>query len=355
MKKALSPLTLLFLVPFVTISCTQGPVTGIVYHDADRSSRSEFDQTLTPSDIRLEGVELSLMDGQGEQQATTGSDGVFSFQEVEPGTYLIDVGVSPLLECTSHNRPVRLPAAIREGAVHVVAVGDSVSITGSDVPFPEHLVSRLSQIAPTTLNNLAVDGSTSWQWLPGSQEGYFEERLLPALEDADLLTITLGANDLYFYISDGPPYDPIKIIEKILQHPEYLLNLVPNVTGFLEAVLALSPQCDIVYVIYWNAANSEIMRGILGGFQPLASIMVEAALTLLRDSLKDLEGILFSDMMSALGNTLLDPYLLDEVHPNDAGHLLYADILFHSIGGVFLEEGTPQNRNFGFFDPDLVP
>ena len=295
------------------------------------------------------------MDGLTERHTVTLLNGSFEFDDVDPGTYLLDMGIDPAYDCTSNNRPVRLPAAVREGAVHIVTMGDSVSVTGSDVPHPERLARHLSRIVPTTLDNLAVDGSTTWEWLPGGEKGYFEDRLLPVLADADVLTMTLGANDLYAYISDGPPYDPVEIIERLLEHPEYLTEFIPNVLTTIEEIRRRNPVCDIVYVVYWNPVNSEFMKGIMGDLQPLASQIVKTGIGYLRSVIAKIDGIVLVDVFESLGDTMIDPYLFDEAHPNDLGHQMYADVLFRSIGGVVLEPDSAENRLFGFYAPDLIP
>jgi lysophospholipase L1-like esterase len=257
--------------------------------------------------------------------------------------------------CTSRNRPLRLPEAIREGAVRIVSIGDSVSAMGSDTLFCQRLADRISEMAPATCTNLAEDGATTWDWLPGSPRGYMENRLLPVLPETDVLTVTLGANDLYWYLGDGPPYDSEEILQRVIDYPEYLENFIPNTIRVMEEVRARNPACDIVYVIYWNVVNSDLMAGVLGELAGLATFVTGSGLDILRTLTADVEGIVLADVDGALGNTKIDPYLYDEAHPNDAGHQLHADEVFRALGGVVLEAGSAENRAYGFYAPARVP
>ncbi len=333
-----------------------GTVWGLVYHDGNSSSRSEYYQWVDSFDATLPGIDVHLLDGAGEQHAVTTDHGFFLFDGVAPGTYLVDVGIDPARKCTSTNQALRVPDAIREGAVHVVAIGDSLGVEGSEVPFPERLAARFSEMVDATCANLSVSGSATWQWLPGAESGYFDDRLAPVLPETDVLTIALGGNDLDVYVPEGPPYDPVAIIQHFLENPEYLLNIIPNIVTIVGAVRAINPDCDIVYVIYMNVANSTAMSELIDPFQPLASFIMKIALGLFRGILGQVEGIVLADMLGALGDTWLDPYLIDEVHPNDAGHQLYADEIFRALGGIVIEEeASVDGRVIGFYAPDLVP
>jgi hypothetical protein len=80
------------------------------------------------------------------------------------------------------------------------------------------------------------------EWLPGSEKGYFEKRLLPALGQTDVLTITMGGNDLDLYVADGPPYDPIIILTKVFENPEPLLGLFDKILPLTASSILGSPS-----------------------------------------------------------------------------------------------------------------
>jgi len=336
---------------FLAWGCTPPQLTVQVYRDADRDSLSDRAQTIFPPDVPLAGVPVLLTDGRTERTLATGGDGIARFDAVDPGTYLVLPQADPGADCTSNNQPRRLLEAIREGDVNIVSIGDSVSALGSDRLWCERLAERISEMAPASCTPLAVDGATTYDWLPGgSGRGFFESRLLPVIDEADMVTVTVGANDLYWYILGGPPYIPEEILQRIIDHPEYLLHALPNTVRVLEEIRARNPACDIVYVIYWNVANSDIVRGILGEYADLGNVVVKNGIAALRVLVSEIDGVVLADVFGALGDTRLDPYLLDEAHPNGDGHQLHADEAFRALGGIVVEPGdtAPQNRKFGF-------
>jgi lysophospholipase L1-like esterase len=350
---------LLALVIFVPAALWAGSLSGSVYHDADKSSRSHYEQEIGEGDAALADIDVFLFDGADETSAMTGDDGSFEFAGLEPGSYFIDYGLGSEYLCTSRNRPLRVQDAIREGAITIVTIGDSIGVEGSDHPYPECLADHFAELAEVTLHNQARGGSRSWEWLPGSDAAYFEERLLPVLADADLVTITLGGNDLDAYVDDGPPYDPMQIIQNFLDHPEYLLGMIPNVIELMEAIKAENPTCDVAYIVYPNFANSTAWQTLLPSFMhPLTVSVLDIALTGVRGIVGSVEDAVIVDMLGALYGVWLDDYLVDEVHPSDLGHQTYADLIFETLGGAVID-GEPdrigQERMIGYFAPDLAP
>jgi len=103
-----------------------GTVGGTIYHDANRSSYSFYDQEIDAHDVMLPGIEVNLLDGAGEQTAYTDVDGNFIFPDLEPGSFLLDVVFDRSYQCTTDNHPRRAADAVREGAIHIVSIGDSI-------------------------------------------------------------------------------------------------------------------------------------------------------------------------------------------------------------------------------------
>ena len=345
----------LLLLPAAT--AVAGTVSGVVYHDADLSSRSEYVQAVDPGDIGIQGAGVYLLDGVSVRQDRTDLDGAFDFADVAPGHYLLEVPAHPALVCTSHNRPYRVPAAVREGSLHIVTIGDSIGVYGSDVPYPERLGLHFAELADTTVTNLAVGGSTTRDWVPGGGRFYFDNRLEPVLPDADVLTITLGGNDLDIYAPGGPPYNPAEIIQTFLESPEYLFQIIPNIYLIMQRVREINPNCDIVYVVYPNFGNSSYMYDIIGEpLQPLTAFAMEVVLSVMRRIMAGFHGVVLGDMLGHHSGEWLDPFLVDEVHPNDAGHQAYADAIFRTLGGVVIEdEAQVDERLVGFYAPWVAP
>ncbi|MDP8256281.1 MAG: GDSL-type esterase/lipase family protein [Candidatus Alcyoniella australis] len=331
-------------------------VEGTVYHDEDLSTISHYEQQIDHCDAPLYQVEVSLIGTQGQSTALTNGSGRFEFENVSAGTYLLDYEIDAGHECTSNDRPAHVADAVREGNLHIVTIGDSIGAVGSDVLYPQRLADHFAQLCEVEVTNLAKGGSTSFQWLPGADRGYFDERLAPVLPAADLLTITLGGNDPDPYIEGMPPYDVEQIVRNFLDHPEYLLEILPNIKTIIEAAWAINPQCDVVFVVYPNFALSSEMEGAMGDMHPLALFGMGLAMTIVREELATMPGIVLGDMFGGLGDTWLDPYMLDMVHSNDAGHQLYADIIFECLGGVVISnESRGEERMIGFYAQDYLP
>jgi len=332
-------------------------ITGVIYHDANKNALSNYEQQLDPADVLLPNIDVYLLTSSDKRSTKTSEYGTFTFADVSAGTYLLVFGIDPKYGCTSHNRAIRIPEAIREGHVDVVAIGDSIGVLGSDRPYPVRLAEHFSNIVDTTLDNLAIGGSASWEWLPGADKGYFDDRLVPALPDADVVTITLGGNDLAPYVSGGPPYDPIEIVKAFIENPYFILDIIPNIKAIIEKIRELNPDCDVVFVVYPNFGNSHFISDYVDGtLQQLVSFAMKVGMSIAREEVGKIKNVVLADMFGALGDSSLDPYLIDVVHPNDAGHQLYADVIFMSLGGVLLgDESSNDSRLVGFDAPDLVP
>ncbi len=350
---------LLALIIFSPAALWADSLSGHVYHDADKSSRSHYEQEIGEGDAALADIDVYLFDGADETSAMTGDDGSFEFADLEPGSYFIDYGLGAEYLCTSRNRPLHVQNAIREGAITIVSIGDSIGVEGSDHPYPERLAWHFEELAEVTLHNQARGGSRSWEWLPGSDKAYFEERLLPVLADADLVTITLGGNDLDAYVEDGPPYDPAVIIQRFLDHPEYLFGMIPNVIDLMEAIQAENPDCDVAYILYPNFSNSTAWSSLLPpAILPLTTWVLDQILASVRQTMGGVEDTVLVDSFGGLYGLWLDDYLIDEVHPNDLGHQTYADMIFETLGGAVIDEEPSRlgnERMIGYFAPDLAP
>ncbi len=347
------------LVVFAPAAVFTASLNGYVYHDGDQSSRSHYEQEIGAADAGLADIDVYLFDGASESTMQTGEDGSFAFDDLEPGSYFIDYGMDFDYLCTSRNRPFRVPEALAEGAITIVTIGDSIGVEGADYPYPLRLGDHFEPLADVTVYNQARGGSKSWEWLPGADAGYFENRLMPVLPEADLVTITLGGNDLDAYVEDGPPYDPAVIIQKFFDHPEYLFGMVPNVIDLMEAIQAEKPDCDVAYVLYPNFSNSTAWSSLLPpSILPLTTWLLDQILSSVRQTLGDVENTVLVDSFGALYGVWLDDYLVDEVHPSDLGHQTYADIIFETLGGAVIEdepERLGENHMIGFYAPDLAP
>ncbi|HPQ69297.1 MAG TPA: GDSL-type esterase/lipase family protein [bacterium] len=330
-------------------------VEGFLYHDANQNSQSAYLQEFAGKDVPLRDVLVTLYNGAGDEEILTDRYGAYSFTDLAPGAYFTAFDL-PAYESTSGNRGRRTAEAIAEGHLNLVCLGDSIGVMmyPPELPYPERLGAHFEQLTDVTLHNIHVGGSTSWEWLPGDEKAYYENRLLPVLADADLVTITINGNDFAPYAAGmSPPYNVWEIIQNFLEHPEYALQSLPRTIQLLEAIRQENTDCDIVMILYPNFFNSTWMQDVVGDFLPLVVWFYEFYYSIERYQVADLDGILISDTLLAMDGFWMDDYLHDEVHPTEAGSQIYADEVFKTLGGVLLDEETSvAEQMIGFYAPD---
>ncbi len=321
---------LLSLLP--SFAFAQTTVTGEVYLDVNADAVSIRHQQRDRMDRGLGEMEVDLLGPQAVHQAWTRAFGDFSFEEVPDGTYLMTVTADMTsLYCSSHNLPSRLPQAVLEGHVQLVAFGDSLAVTGSDRTFPTRVADYLSALAAVDLRNVAIGGSTAAQWVPGTP--YFEDILVPALEDADLVMFSLGGNDFGAYFGE-PPYDQGEFVQLLAGFPEAYQGIKEDLVAIAEEIHTRFPDVDVAYIVYPNFVNTTVFETYLGDLWPTAKKVVYAVFSDMRNAMAALDYVILIDMLDALGPEPIDDLLIDAVHSNDAGHQAYADEIFYTIGGV---------------------
>ncbi len=336
-------------------------VSGIVYHDNDISSRSHYFQAYDDADSPIPDMTVVLHGADTSKTTLTDAQGEFIFEGLEPGYYLLEIKDPTNHRCTSTNLARRVAEAIKiDGHLEILSIGDSISVEGAEYPFPQRLRDHLANITEVTLFNQAIGGSKSFDWLPGAQKAYFENRLLPYIEQADLVTITLGGNDLDFLVEGlEPPFTPEMILEMIitlLENPEIITGIMENVRTLVYEIHKLNQSCDVIYVIYPCFARSDHIRKYTGeALQPLAIAAMELGLRMLRNYQHETECLLLGDAFAYNGTDDITELLVDEVHPSAAGAQQYADLIFETIGGVIVgEERLGQSRMVGLYAPDAV-
>ena len=89
--------------------------------------------------------------------------------------------------------------------------GDSVPVVGDAPMFPDRLATLIGDLAEVDSRNIAVGGTLSTDWVPGSN--YFENRLRPNIADADVIVISVGGNDITSSLDASALQDIDKAIE----------------------------------------------------------------------------------------------------------------------------------------------
>ncbi len=324
-----------------------GPVSGQLYFDGDQSSQSIYAQGFYAKyDQPIPGWEVSILAHESKKSTLSCPNGRFHLGKAGPGNYVLDVKRPKQAQCTSNNLPRRFPKAVKAGHVTIVTIGDSVPNVGPKPLFSTRLATLVDEVADVTNLNLAVSGTTTKHWLPGSY--YFESVLEPALPSADVVVISIGGNDVMGYIggSMGSPYDMLKKVDGL---DAFTTELHNNVALIINEIKARYEDVDVVFCLYVNYARSDYWSNMAGPYKSLFVAAGHNALVKARGLLAEMGNVLIADIFGALGDAPVEPYLSDSVHLSAAGHELYAHQIFLALGGVIVDEDqTPQERLFGF-------
>jgi len=311
-------------------------LSGRLYVDGDGGDASIHDSSFdTDTDSPLSGVSVQLF-GAGDAQTGTSCDtGEFHFGDLAEGSYVLAPDLDVDGNCMQRNCTKRLPQALEEGAVKIVTMGDSVPVVGDDTLFPERLATLLEDLADIDNTNVAVGGSVSTQWLPGTAN--FENRLAPELSDADVVIMSIGGNDITQSLDASALQDPEGAVENTY---ELVAEIAENVRDTVSAMREINPDIDVVYCIYVDYGQASIFPwGIVAnlvGQEAITDVLKTA-----RESISVEEDILVADLFGASHqlDDPLDDYLADALHFNDRGHTLYAEEIFMTLGGFVIGDG----------------
>jgi lysophospholipase L1-like esterase len=309
-------------------------IHGLFYLDDDESERSTYTGGPTSDDAQFQGGIVVI--GNDAAEAETCDDGSYVVTGLEDGVVLAQPVIEEGRRCTTANCPGRFAGAIADDRRPVmVTFGDSIAVIGDQPMFPERIRTLFAGLTDIDNRNVAVGGSTSVDWLP--ERRYFGERLAPHLEDADLLIITIGGNDILQYVSGlGIPNDIPAAVEGARQ---VVLRVIENMTEILAAIRAVNPDADIAYCLYadYSQATEHPIWGLVGNF--LGPDTVADILELARRNFPtDDEHLILIDMFGAAQGLPLHDYLYDQLHFNDLGQSLYAEEVFETLGGVLVGE-----------------
>jgi lysophospholipase L1-like esterase len=311
-------------------------VTGRVYRDNNGSDQSTYASGYEEGvDRPLGGVTMNLIAAGGvEMETSTCADGQYGFDQLDEGVYVVQAG-GVQGRCAQRNCPKRFPEAIREGQVKIVTFGDSVPVEGNAPFFPSRLSQLLEPLVEVDNQNIAVSGSTSVGWLPGTSN--FENRLLAQVDDADVIMISLGGNDILAFVQNN--LGNLGDIEGLVSQAFVAVEIIiENLLEIVAAIRERNSTADIVYLLYPNyglAVNNQVwsLVNTLVGPDTVRDILISA-----REGLPEDAGVLMVDLFGAseANNLPLDDYLFDPLHFNDLGQTLYAEEVFKAMGGVLI-------------------
>jgi len=319
-------------------------VNVTIYRDTDVSSLTDYSQDVGGEDQVLGGVDVTGFFG-GSTSATVATDtsGIAPFPDVAAGLHLFRVAAPEGAWATSRNQATRLFELLQAAQpLDYVALGDSSPVEGSatDQRYPERLGAMLAPFFPAgvTVHNLAEGGSTTPMWLPGSPYMLLKEDAIVA---ADLITMTIGGNDLVDAISLGD-------INAALKQVDVTFANIATIYGRLRE---LNPAADIVFTIYPNYIKSDFWEAELGA-DTVAVVrnIIESIITQMRRDLSANPGMLLADVHGPLKDADMNVYMADKLHVNDAGHQVYAEVIFGALGGAVVPADGTVDKRFGWAD-----
>jgi lysophospholipase L1-like esterase len=304
-------------------------VNGKIYLDADHDDHSIYSGGLGRGDEPLKGNDVRLLGKSRDSVFTSCDDGFFGFGDLANGIYILQPELEPGWKVTTRNRPDSLVRAVEEGAINLVAFGDSLPVEGHSVRFPERLAEHLSPLAEVELHNKARGGTTSEDWLPG---GYYFDGLGPVLPDADVVVVSLGGNDILYFFQDMYETGDFSNLEE--RFDIVLDETTGRLFTIVGAVREQNPDVDIIYLLYPNYATCDGWAEMLGPFQDFIVDLFDSGILKILDSIDAIDPILLIDMYHLIieEEKDLDIYLADELHFNALGHSLVADEALRALG-----------------------
>lgn len=342
-----------FLVTWVVLAATSAaaapsdiPVT--VYADGNKSSLTDLVQGLDLKDGPLPGVPVDLLGGGGRLQTSTGSEGRALFEGLNDGFYLVRPLVDGDPVCTSRNTAAHLAGLLAEGTAEAVyvALGDSTPVYGAARPYPQRLGDKVKALFPQAeVHNLAHEGSTTWDWLPGH---WAFEGARAWIAQADLITVSLGGNDL----QELAGLDFTDLTAALEAAKKVIEQTLDNAALIVSAIRAENPHADIVWTVYPNYARSrKWLDYVPEAYIGVVQTGFEIAIGMMREGLAENAGLLIADIAEEWADKDIEPYMHDPIHVNDLGAESYAKILFRTLGGVLLPEDDGRERLFGYAMP----
>lgn len=303
---------------------------GRTYVDTDDSDRSRYAGGYSDVDMPIEGKELELL-GSDVPVFETCPNGEYHVP-VEEGIYV----VAPLehqAACSQRNCVERFPEAVREGVVKIVTVGDSVPVLGAAVTFPTRVAEIVSAVADVEDTNLAVSGTESSEWVPGS---FYFEGARDELADADVVLVSVGGNDVLAFASTVDFNDLGAALEGAQQTVD---QVVTNVLAIKDEIRSFNADVDILFCLYPDYSKAT-MTPPWSNLDILPPGVVPSLLVRARDNFSAEDDVVLVDLFG-LTTSLprpLDDYLDDALHFNGLGHDLYAHEVFRALGGTIVGE-----------------
>ena len=312
--------------------------TGLLYVDADESERSLWDGgAMGGPDEPVSSLPVTLYGAEGSFDASTCADGSYAFGDLAGDVYVVAPEWPEGTYCRTRNCTKGLGEALSRGRIKLVTFGDSVPVIGTDRRFPTLLAELLQPVAATESVNVAVSGTTSDDWVPGTE--YFDERLSPHIASADVIIASLGGNDFLSYTNRSVGGGDVQgAIDGV---PAFIREVMGRILDIKDAARAVNPDVDVVYLLYPDYSQSALWEQQFGIAIRIIQPLVAQALEQILDELALEEDIIVVDLYGYVreNDVDLDALLYDQLHFNADGHVMYAERIFEALGGVRVAGG----------------
>lgn len=322
--------------------------SGVIYFDSDGTSDSLYFQSISSTyDHPMEDYTVRLLlEGNTILERKTCSNGMWSFGSLPEATGLLHLKHPEGMTPSTANAPVWLPLALEQGVATIVTLGDSIPSYGGMPYFPDRLAELLSPLGSVQSINVAVPGTATADWLPGT--GLFENNARPVIPDADLVIISLGGNDLNYWVGYDGNLTMEEALELAAEFPVVMQQVRDNLDLIISEIQLVNPGADVVYIIYPNYSESTYWKDLAGDFIGLVGIGLSNELGKTRKHFSR-PGITIVDMLGATPEIDLDSCLTDPLHLNSYGAQVWAEHIFLALGGVRIgAEPIGLVRNVGF-------
>ncbi len=181
---------------------------------------------------------------------------------------------------------------------------------------------------------MATPVGSSCEWLPGTND--VRGSVAPYLDEAELVVICRGGNDLYAMVPSGD-ISAEMIQRRIADFPEQLDEILNNIFEISDAIWKENPNVDVLYILYPNYARSSAWKDTGGAYSGMIEIGLEAVLKDIRKRVSGQGDMLLADSLAIMDKLEIDDYLIDELHLNSGGHALYARMVLETLGVAGLD------------------
>lgn len=226
--------------------------------------------------------------------------------------------------------------------VRLTAIGDSLTYgvgdatsSGGYVPLIKKEMELRDQTNVVT-SNYGVSGDTSVQILKRINT---QKKVRQGLADADLITMTVGANDLMHTISNNiSDIDLAKVITASKTYQKNLTKLIQAIrTENPDAPIVIASIYDPFYVYFpklkalqqgmdhWNQTTQTVIKN----FKQTYYVDIDSVMT-------DPKGSVLATSQTSTKTSASNPFLYteDHFHPNNRGYQAIANTLIKKIQAI---------------------